>query len=241
MNTSALPPDDDLRCAEYVLGVLDADERRDFERTLRHDPRIGEAVAYWQERLIPLSEDLGDVPPPPHVWTRIQRELGMSTLAAAEPRTRLWDSVRLWRWIGVTSTAVAAALAAVALLSVERGRLSTPAGHGYMVASLAPQGGGAAWAATIDLQQASMIIVPPARTQVATGHSMELWVIPPGMKPVSLGLIAADRPTVVKLPHDRLAALAPQATLAVSLEPYGGSPTGQPTGPVLAAGPVGRT
>jgi anti-sigma-K factor RskA len=30
--------------------------------------------------------------------------------------------------------------------------------------------------------------------------------------------------------------LGPDATLAVSLEPPGGSPTGQPTGPVIASG-----
>ncbi|MCP3722408.1 anti-sigma factor [Paraburkholderia sp. CNPSo 3272] len=241
MNTSALPPDDELRCAEYALGVLDADELREFERAMRHDPRIAQAVADWQERLIPLSEDIHDVPPPPHVWTHIQRELGLAAQGGLRSRGRLWDSVRLWRWIGVTSTAVAAALAAVSLILVQPGGVSTPSGRGYMVASLARQGpgGGAAWTATVDVQHASMVIVPTASVPVAPGHSTELWVIPAGMKPVSLGLIAVDRATVVKLPRDHLAELARQATLAVSVEPYGGSPTGQPTGPVLAAGPVG--
>ncbi|WP_410833724.1 anti-sigma factor domain-containing protein [Paraburkholderia sp. SIMBA_030] len=53
--------------------------------------------------------------------------------------------------------------------------------------------------------------------------------------------MAADRPTIVSLPQDRLAQLNPRTTLAVSLEPHGGSPTGQPTGPVLAKGLVGGT
>jgi anti-sigma-K factor RskA len=241
MNTPALPPDDDLRCAEYVLGVLDAHERSEFVRSLRQDPRIADALAHWQERLIPLSEDITDVSPPPYIWTSIQRELALDGPSTTQPRSRLWDSVRFWRWLGMTSTAVAVALAAIALLPVQQARLNAPAANDYMAASLVPQGGGAAWTATIDMQHARMVIVPATSVHVAADHSTELWVIPPGMKPISLGVIAADRPTVVNLPRDRLNQLSPQATLAVSLEPYGGSPTGQPTGPVLAAGPVGRT
>lgn len=244
MNAPVLPPDDDLRCAEYALGLLDADERGEFERAMQHDPRIAEAVAAWQERLIPLSEDVRDVSPPPYVWTRIQRELGPATAeGGAKHPGRLWDSVRLWRWIAATSTAVAAALAIVSLVSVEQRNLNPPSGRGYMVASLARQGaaGGAAWTATVDVQRASMVIVPIVGVHIAADRSTQLWVIPAGMKPVSLGVIAADRATVVRLPRERLAELARQATLAVSVEPYGGSPTGQPTGPVLAAGPVGPT
>jgi anti-sigma-K factor RskA len=33
-----------------------------------------------------------------------------------------------------------------------------------------------------------------------------------------------------------MARITPDATLAVSMEPPGGSPTGQPTGPVIASG-----
>ena len=61
----------------------------------------------------------------------------------------------------------------------------------------------------------------------------ELWLIPPGGTPVSLGLLEAAPLT--------LATARPQAgwTLAVTLEPAGGGPNGQPTGPVLMAAEVG--
>jgi len=36
-----------------------------------------------------------------------------------------------------------------------------------------------------------------------------------------------------------VARLGPTALLAVSVEPPGGSPTGQPTGPVIAKGAIG--
>jgi anti-sigma-K factor RskA len=38
------------------------------------------------------------------------------------------------------------------------------------------------------------------------------------------------------VPRDLVARITADATLAVSMEPPGGSPTGQPTGPVIARG-----
>jgi anti-sigma-K factor RskA len=72
------------------------------------------------------------------------------------------------------------------------------------------------------------------------GKSLELWVLPKNGAPRSLGLIDNDRDTRL-----RLAAADPRLqlanALAVSLEPRGGSPTGQPTGPVLCSGVIAST
>jgi anti-sigma-K factor RskA len=65
---------------------------------------------------------------------------------------------------------------------------------------------------------------------------LELWLIAPGGKPRSLGLIEAGRAIHINLPADLIGHVAADTTLAVSLEPPGGSPTGQPTGPVIANG-----
>ena len=65
---------------------------------------------------------------------------------------------------------------------------------------------------------------------------MELWLIPsgPDQRPHSLGLIQPGQPIRLTIPPDLAGRVTPDATLAVSLEPPGGSPTGQPTGPVIA-------
>jgi anti-sigma-K factor RskA len=44
----------------------------------------------------------------------------------------------------------------------------------------------------------------------------------------------------IKVPLDLLARVNKEAVLAVSLEPPGGSPTGQPTGPVIANGKLAQ-
>ena len=64
----------------------------------------------------------------------------------------------------------------------------------------------------------------------------ELWLIPADGKPRALGLLADDRGVTIAIHTALMAHIVRDAVLAVSLEPPGGSPTGQPTGPVIATG-----
>lgn len=78
-------------------------------------------------------------------------------------------------------------------------------------------------------------ITPPRDFKV---NVLEVWLVAPGGQPRSLGVFPSERPgttTAQFLSHDAAAALS-KAALAVSLEPRGGSTTGQPTGPVLFTG-----
>ena len=64
----------------------------------------------------------------------------------------------------------------------------------------------------------------------------ELWLIPAGGKPLPLGVLLADRPTQITIPPAFADQARRDAIFAVSLEPPGGSPTGEPTGPVIGSG-----
>lgn len=66
----------------------------------------------------------------------------------------------------------------------------------------------------------------------------ELWLIPPGEAPKSLGLVSTDKTQSITVPKTLLRALAKGSTLAVSLEPPGGAPQGTPTGPIIAKGGI---
>ena len=71
-----------------------------------------------------------------------------------------------------------------------------------------------------------------------TTNVLEVWLVSPDGTRRSLGVFPSERPgttTALVLPHDTAEALA-KAALAVSLEPRGGSRTGQPSGPVLFTG-----
>jgi anti-sigma-K factor RskA len=81
------------------------------------------------------------------------------------------------------------------------------------------------------------LVVVPASLLTNDPRAIELWIIPAGQsRPRSLGLIQSGEPIRLDLPPDLAGAATAGATLAVSLEPPGGSPTGQPTGPVIASG-----
>jgi anti-sigma-K factor RskA len=78
--------------------------------------------------------------------------------------------------------------------------------------------------------------VPVVHATLAAGKATELWLIVPDEKPIALGVFPAIETATMQLPPDIMARLNAKATLAVSIEPTGGSPTGQPTGPVIATG-----
>jgi anti-sigma-K factor RskA len=236
MNTPTSSDENDLRCAEYVLGVLSDAERREIELALQQEPGMAQSLARWQGRLMPLIEDIEAVSPPSYLWERLQARLGWQE---RERRAGLWNSLKFWRWAGLTSVVAACALAIVLTRTVSlRNEVGPAAGTQYLVATLERQGFGPAWTATVDAQHGQIVIVPARGFAIAANQSAEMWMIPPGAKPISLGVIDPEHPTILPVAQEKLQTLGLQTTLAVSLEPHGGSPTGQPTGPVLAAGPV---
>lgn len=240
MNTPVDPSDNELRHAEYALGVLDADARAAVERETHADPRAAQAVTRWQLHLAPLGEDIAAVQPAAYVWARILSELGLRELprnAPAAHHNGWWDSLQLWRWIGVGASVVAAA-AIVVMVTKPQPTAPPTTSASYMVASIKQDNGIAGWTATMDLQNHRMLVVPAATVAITSSRDAQLWLIPPGGKPISLGVLPRDRPISVALSASLQAQLSARALLAVSVEPTGGSPTGQPTGPVIAKGAI---
>ncbi|MBD8873718.1 anti-sigma factor [Rhodanobacter sp. DHB23] len=240
MNTPADEGNHNLRYAEYVLGVLDADARAEVAHEVRTSGEAATAVALWQRRLQPLAEEITEVAPAPYVWARIHDALQLDAPPRAVPRKRLWDNLALWHWLGLGASAVAVALLLVVALPR---RVAAPppttAAVAYMASTIKQDNGTTGWTATMDLQHARMVVVPAAPATLAQGRAPELWLIPAGQKPIAVGMISRDQPTTLTLAPALLAQLGPTAALAVSVEPPGGSPTGQPTGPVIAKGAIG--
>lgn len=229
----------DVMAGEYVLGVLEGADRAAAERRFETDPHFVAEVAAWERRLAPLIESLGDEQPSPAVWRRIVAELALAEPGArrAPVVRRAWNSLPVWR--GLTAVSAAAAAACLVVI-VNPGEptppvVAPPAQPGPMaVALLKPEAGPAVFVVTLDKENGRMIIMP-VTVVGAPEHTPELWLLPKdGAAPVSLGLLDTGRALV--LPTSKLGADDLSAALAVSMEPRGGSPTGQPTGPVVAQG-----
>lgn len=220
----------DRLAAAYVTGTLRGPARRRFEALLPAHPMLRSAVHAWQARLMPLTAGIVPEPPPAQAWQRIEARLFGE--AAREPAATPWRSkLAFWRSL--------AALAGVATLSLAV-LLATPAPVQppivVVLNATAPGGEGgvipASFVASIAGDGRTVVAKPINAVALQTDRVLELWAAAGKNPPRSLGLIAASGATVVKR------AQLPPGTdhLAVSLEPPGGSPTGAPTGPVLAVG-----
>lgn len=238
MNTPADDGDDELRHAEYVLGVLDADARAAVAREIQSSEPAAEAVAQWQRRLLPLAEEIDSQAPAPYVWARILDLLKLHAPARVPPRLKLWNNLPLWHWIGIGASVAAVAAVMIMVIQPRPAPAPVAASAGYMVSTMQQDNGVTGWTATMDLQHARMVVVPATPIALAEGSTPQLWLIPAGQKPISVGIIMRDKPTTLTLEPALLARLGPTAALAVSVEPLGGSPTGQPTGPVIAKGAI---
>ncbi len=237
MNAPAEKDNSDLRYAEYVLGVLEADERAQVAREIAASEQAAAAVAMWERRLQALCEELAAQEPPADLWLRIRAALRHGDPAQRVAHPRLWVNLPFWRWLALgTAAMLAAACVALATLLLHRPvRPAIP----YMASTLSEANGRVGWTATMDLGKARMVVVPASPATLSAGQAPELWLIPKGGKPIAVGMISTVAPITLELSASLAARLGPTATLAVSAEPPGGSPTGQPTGPVIATGAIG--
>ncbi|TXC80397.1 hypothetical protein FRZ40_39660 [Paraburkholderia azotifigens] len=93
--------------------------------------------------------------------TRIQSDLCVLT-PVRRIRGGWWDSLGLWRWLGIGASIAALSLLAVNLVVLREVQQSVRAvvQHGHLVARIARNDGVAYWTATIGIKHASLVIVP---------------------------------------------------------------------------------
>lgn len=232
-DTSSFDGGDTPLAAEYVLGLLDSEELRAFETRLAADPALGAEVRVWSEHLAGIAAaEVAPVTPP----ARVRRQLE-ARLFAGEKRG--WISR-----LGIVQALVGAAAAALILLvATNLGvlRPDSPEAPGFpepaFQAEIASETGDLRMVAAIAPETHSLIL-NRLEGEAPEGRVLELWAIPPETgTPISIGVLPAEALVEMAMPEDFPGSLD-GATLAVSEEPPGGSPTGAPTGAVLASGPV---
>lgn len=222
---------DEALAAEYVLGVLPASERRDVARRIEADIMFARLVDDWEARLSPLGAFYTPVDAPASVKQALDRRIFTGT---AQPTSRAgaswWNSLGLWRGLAAASI--------VALALVVGWNLQPPvdeAPSARFVASLENPETDVRYLALYDEAHAT-ISLSRLDGVAAAEQDFELWVIEGDEAPASLGVLADADHVEIRPSEELRAKFASGAVLAVSLEPEGGSPTGQPTGAVVALG-----
>ena len=223
MNCRGKPELRERLAAEYALGTLRGRARERLKRWLRDDPELAREVAQWEARLAPMASAVAPVTPPRRVWKEIEGRLA--------PKAARTSS--LWKALGLVASGAAAALLVVAVLF--RPPAAMPAS--YIAVLSDPKTNQPVLVATAERGETVLRVNTLDPAIHVAGRSLELWALPKGGAPRSLGLVSSGERNNIKLATVADKSLGDVPALAISLEPQGGSPTGQPTGPVLYTGP----
>ncbi len=221
----------DALAAEYVLGSLDGAELAEAERLLAADAAFAGAVAAWRARLADLDATARPEPAGEALWNRIAGSIAPARApATSAPRWwyGLWESLAFWRGLSLATAAAAAVLAV--MIAATPQRTDQPA----FVAVLTTDTGrpGAVMHAYTD---GRVTLIPLEIAPIPEGRSLQLWSISTAAPaPVAVGLM--DQVRTIRLDPGHLSPAQLRERFAVSVEPAGGSPTGQPTGPVVLQG-----
>jgi anti-sigma-K factor RskA len=232
----ARPDDMEELAAEFALGTLPSAELQEAESLMARDAEFAVMVKAWERRLIPLALALEPVEAPPRIRGAVMKAIAGD--AAGSETVVAWKrKASAWRLATVGASAIAASLAAFIGVGTPEGPLTDQ----RYVAVLQAEGPGPAFLASIDVASGS-ISVRTVGAPSQPGKSYELWAVGGGRdKPQSLGVIDAS----FRIPASKLGKIDPavmnDTLFAVSLEPEGGSPTSQPTGPVMFTGKLVAT
>lgn len=211
----------DMLAAEYVLGTLRGRARRRFEALMQTRPEWRAAMYWWSDRLNLIGDTALAVNPPRRVWKNIEIRLFGRKVAS---------HISWWRGMAIASFVSAVLLA---MLMVSKPLLPTS-----NVAVLTDTQTKSAWVLAVQQTKGKNILhaATLAGLSDVPGKSFELWLLPSNnAKPISLGLLPKQGELKWVI-SDQVGEMLIAGNLAVSLEPLGGSPTGQPTGDVLYQG-----
>jgi len=225
----------DMAAAELALGLLDGEDRAHALRRMLAEHGFAQDVERWRKHLAALFDLWPAMEAPQGMLARIERTIDGPAAVAAVPakRSLFWPVAA-----GLSSVAAAAMLVVIVTRPISvpgpAPRQIAAARAAILVASIDRGKAGAPVTAVYDPNSAALRLTPAVLADA--DRSAELWVIAGDGVPHSLGLLKTSGASSFTVSRDNRARLATGAVLAVSIEPVGGSPTGLPTGPVVAKG-----
>ncbi|MGM4979760.1 MULTISPECIES: anti-sigma factor [Rhizobium] len=221
---------DEVLAGEYVLGVLSLEDRQKVERRMRSDRQFAAIVSRWEQNLSEFNEEYEMVTPAKSVFPKIERRIfGDAALGA-----HLWNSLLVWRVVALGSLFLAAG---VVVFTITNNGISRSVPGKQLTASLAGQNSAINLLADYDASSGRLKVTPVAAGKPEE-KSLELWLIRGSDPAEALGVLPQTGEGEIVLPQELHGKLTEGAIIAVSIEPFGGSPTGKPTGDVVASGTI---
>ncbi|MGV1917785.1 anti-sigma factor [Rhizobium sp. 22-785-1] len=215
---------------DYVLGLLDTNEAREIEHAMERDPEMRAAIAASRDRFLPIDLSATPQPVSADLWQRIEAALpSQDNHSPVTVRQVANDnSARRWKF------ATFASLAATLLMAVGLFYTLTRSVEPLVIAVLVNDKGDIlAVVEDFGNEEASVRLL--ADFAIPRDKTIQVWTLPSrDVGPVSLGLLDDGRSSSLQAPS--LPKPRADQLYELTLEQSGGSPTGRPTGPILAKG-----
>ena len=218
--------------AEYVLGLLSTSEHERIGRLIENDQNLRAERDFWVSRFAALNQEYEETPVPGHIYAAIEAR-AFGDVVRSRPMASFWDSLLVWR--GIAAGALAVAVAAVGF------NLLQPAGDvssltTQLVAALEEEGSPVKFVALYD--GSGNVRLTALSGEAVPDKDFELWAIQGGNNPISMGVIPVNERSAVSIAPEVMEGWGEGSVLAITLEEKGGSPDGNPHGPIVAKGAV---
>ncbi len=222
-------PDPDVAAAELALGLLEGEDRAIALRRLLAEPEFARDVERWRMQFGAMFAGVASVAPAPKLGERVIAQLdGPARVRAG-----------YWKPFAIASSLAAASLLGLLMVRPDPALLPpvTIAAPAPMVAAFMVEGIETPLVATYDSGNERLSM--PGPMPIPAGKSAQLWAIVGSDAPQPLGLFheAGER---VEADARSASPMESGTKFAITLEPVGGSPTGLPTGPVVASATLVR-
>ncbi|WP_024951766.1 anti-sigma factor [Cobetia crustatorum] len=257
MNTSLIPDtpeEQNLLLGEHTLGLLDPEREEEIRAWIARDDEAARMALRWQQHWLSVSDRLPPEPASDSLWKRIDASLTrLKQAPASAPTSREETRQPSWlvRWLGGgIGLGLGAGLALA--LAMQVGPFAPQEGIDTGTPDMAVQApdtieqrmvavlqtledpGTPTWVAHVTTA-GGLQLTPKANIERPSDRVIELWTLTdPTEGPRSLGLV--DPVAGIELSAAQIGSMNPGQLLEMTLEPEGGSPTGKPTGKVLAIG-----
>ncbi len=237
------PEDTVILAGQFALGVLEGDDLASARRAMLADPTFAADVEWWENRLGTQAEHAGRMTPTDDVWSAIEARLetGGSVFDISEKRRSIPYA---WSIGSALAGAAAASLALYILvpnLGVSDIQPVEQVQQSQLIAQLQDADTGRSLASRVDPNSNEISLrIAGLIPENAASTAAELWVVPKGGAPVSLGFIPGNGEFKRKLSQAEAKLLVEGATLAVTFEQRGEQTHEAPTTPILLAGALTR-
>jgi anti-sigma-K factor RskA len=224
----------DRLASEFALGTSPPRVRRRLVAIARRDRVVAAALSEWERRIAALADRIPPTTPPPRVWRNIVLRLGLEPDRVPEREAGWRRRIAFWRALALAS------LVGVLVLGVAEWRRAPVVVPAPLVVVLSGADAKVGLIATATRGDRYLTVKTVGNATPGPDKAFELWALPQAGPPQPLGVIPQGNVVRVPVqnPVDEMLSNIP--TLAVSIEPQGGSPTGKPTGPVVYSGAVER-